>query len=240
MDTDTLAVFDAADTQNIAYMNNNEAPLESAAVTALLRNNVFNLKVEDLGLSREKSPLVWGVMMELGYQEVVVSLVVLADGSCSVYLTDGSGVVGCGLYSEVRQVAVNMLNVAQRVMTQCLPAFVHPLPTDSRVRFYLLTGQGVLTTETSRHEMDEGAAEIAELYYAGHGVIGMIELLGAGVDIVDEMRMAQSELNQANDQSDDPPNDNNSDIQAMATLRSRGRTCRILPSAGSAARRWHN
>src|SRR4051812_48333664 len=90
-------------TRRIAYMKNNEAPLEPAAITAMLRNNVFKLKVEDIGLTHEKSPLVWGSMMELGYPDVAVSLVVLADGSCSVYLTDGNGAVGCGLYSEVRQ-----------------------------------------------------------------------------------------------------------------------------------------
>src|SRR5690348_2619034 len=109
-------------------MNNNEAPLEPAAITALLRNNIFNLKVEEIGLTLEKCPLVWGVMMELGYEEVVVSLVVLADGSCSVYLNDGSGAVGCGLYSEVRQVAANMLSVAQRMTAHCQPTFIYPLP----------------------------------------------------------------------------------------------------------------
>jgi len=213
-------------------MKNNEAPLEPAAISAMLRNNVFNLKIEDIGLTREKSPLVWGVMMELGYQDVVVSLVALADGSCSVYLSDGSGAVGCGLYSEVRQSAANMLTVAQRMLSQCQPTIVYPVPVESQARFYLLTGKGVYTTNASRHEMDEGAKEIAELYYAGHSVIGMIELLGAGVDIVDEMRLTQAELSK--------PNTDTDTSGAHATSRSRGRTCRILPTAGSAVRRWHN
>ena len=213
-------------------MKNNEAPLEPAAISAMLRNNVFNLKIEDIGLTREKSPLVWGVMMELGYQDVVVSLVALADGSCSVYLSDGSGAVGCGLYSEVRQSAANMLTVAQRMLSQCQPTIVYPVPVESQARFYLLTGKGVYTTNASRHEMDEGAKEIAELYYAGHSVIGMIELLGAGVDIVDEMRLTQAELSK--------PNTDTDTSGSHATSRSRGRTCRILPTAGSAVRRWHN
>ena len=215
-------------------MKNNEAPLEPAAVTALLRNNVFNLKVEDIGLTLAKCPQVWGVMMELGYPEVVVSLVALADGSCSVYLSDGSGAVGCGLYSEVRQSAANMLHVAQRMIPHCTPAESHPLPDDSRVRFYLLSAQSVLTAEASRHELDEGATEMAELYYAGHAVIGMIELLGAGVDIVDEIRLAQVELNKPATDTD------SSGAHATTLTRSRGRSCRILPFAGSAARRWHN
>ena len=215
-------------------MNNNEAPLEPAAIAALLRNNVFNLKVEDIGLTLDKCPAVWGVMMELGYPELVISLVVLADGSCSVYLSDGGGAVGCGLYSEVRQVAASMLRVAQRMLSHCQPTFIYPLATDARVRFYLLTGAGVLTTESSRHEMDEGASEMAEVYYAGHSVIGMIELLGAGIDLVDEVRMAQAELARPGTDTDTTGTD------SMAISRSRGRTCRILPSAGNVVRRWHN
>jgi hypothetical protein len=212
-------------------MKNNEAPLEPVAVTALLRNNIFNLKIEDIGLTHSATPLVWGVMMELGYQDVVVSLVVMADGSCSVYLTDGTGAVGCGLYSEVRQAAANMLSIAQRMISQCVSTMAFPLPAESRVQFYLLTGQGVFNAEAARHDLDEGAINIAELYYAGHTVIDMIELLGAGVDIVDEMRLAQAELDQR-------AADTGSGTHS--TARSRGRTCRILPTVGSAARRWHN
>jgi len=215
-------------------MKNNDASLEPAAITAMLRNNVFNLKVEDIGLTHEKRPLVWGVMMELGYRDLAVSLVVLADGSCSVYLTDGTGAVGCGLYSEVRQMSSNMLGVAQRMIPHCQHTNQFPLPSESNARFYLLTGEGVLTTEVSRLELDDGAVDVAELYYAGHNVIGMIELLGAGIDIADEMRLAQGELARAATET------NTSGDHAITTSRSRGRTCRILPSVGSAARRWHN
>jgi len=215
-------------------MKNNEASLEPAAITALLRNNVFKLKIEDIGLTREKGPLVWGAMMELGYPDLAISLVVLADGSCSVYLTDGTGAVGCGLYSEVRQTATNMLGIAQRMLAHCQPTDQFPLPTDSRVRFYLLTGAEVFSAEASRHDLDDGALDIAELYYAAHSVIGMIELLGAGIDIVDEMRLAQGELKRSAADMD------TSGAHAMTTPRARGRTCRILPSAGNAARRWHN
>jgi hypothetical protein len=213
-------------------MKNNEATLEPAAITAMLRNNVFNLKIEDIGLTHAKSPLVWGVMMELGYPDLTISLVAMADGSCSVYLTDGTGAVGCGLYSEVRQMAANMLNIAQRMLPRCEHVDQFPLPADSRAQFYLLTGEGIFSAEASRHELDEGAVDIAELYYAGHNVIGMIELLGAGIDIVDEMRLAQSELNR--------PATDTSGTHSTTTTRLRGRTWQILPSVGNAARRWHN
>jgi len=215
-------------------MKNKEAPLEPATVAALLRNNVFNLKAEDIGLTPPKCPQVWGVMMELGYPEVTVSLVVLADGSCSVYLSDGNGAVGCGLYSEVRQFVANMLNISQRMIPKCAATTAFPLPADAQVRFYLLTGQNILTAVASRQEMDDGASELAELYYAGHGVIGMIELLDAGIDIVDEMRLAQGDIT-------NPVTDTiASGTYTLPISRSRGRTCRILPSVGSAARRWHN
>jgi len=214
-------------------MKNNEATLEPAAITAMLRNNVFNLKIEDIGLTHQKSPLVWGTMMELGYPDLTISLVALADGSCSVYLSDGTGAVGCGLYSEVRQMVSHMLNISQRMLPRCERVEQFPSPSASCARFYLLTGEGVFSTEASRLELDEGAVDIAELYYAGHNVIGMIELLGAGIDIVDEMRLAQSEIQR-------PGDTDTSGTHSTTTTRLRGRTWQILPSAGNAARRWHN
>ena len=216
-------------------MKNNDAPLDPATVTALLRANVFTLSPADIGLNLASCAEVWGIMMELGYSEVVASLAVLADGSASVYLSDGSGAVGCGLHPEVRDAATKMLLVAQRMMGNCQAVTDYPLPTESQVRFYLLTTHGIVSAAVPRAELDDGAVDLAELYYAGHGVIGMIELLGAGVDVVDEMRLAQSKV-----QPHHPAGADDVSGQTISGIQSRGRACRILPYVGSAVRRWHS
>ena len=196
------------------------APLDPAKMTRLLRDGVFALGAADIGLAESDTPPVWGIVMEWCQAEVVVSLVTLVDGSVSIYLSDGAGVIGCGLHSDVRAAAAKMLRLAEPAMGCCAPAGEQPLPGDDRVFFYLLTREGVLGGSADRVELDEGAVDLAELYYAGHGVIGMVELLGAGVDLVDEMRLAEADT-----------------APSTQSPRTRGRGCRILPYVGNAVRR---
>lgn len=204
------------------------AALEPAKMTSMLRAGALAIVPEDIGLNREDCPQVWGVMMELGEPEVVVSLVALVDGSVSIYLSDGAGVIGCGLHPDVGKAASRMLQVAGQVVSFCAPAVHQPMPDEQRVRFYLLTRDGILGGEASRDELDDGALELAELYYAGHTVIGMVELLGAGVDLMDEMQLAQDATQRESTSLGAPE------------LKARGRACRILPYVGTVARRSQN
>jgi hypothetical protein len=219
-------------------MKKADAPLDPAGMTAMLRAGVLAIGPEDIGLTDATCPRVWGVMMELAEADIVVSLVALVDGSVSVYLSDGGGVIGCGLHPDVRVAAAKMLNVAEQVISQCAPVDCYPKPAEHQVRFYLLTNQGVLSGAAGRAELDEGAVALAELYYAGHGVIGMVELLGAGVDLVDEMHLIENAAcREANAAGVDGAGESRTGVQE---LKARGRGCRILPYVGNVARRSQN
>ncbi len=207
------------------------APLDPAKMTTLLRAGVLALGPADIGLTAANTPSVWGVMMEFGDAEVVVSLVALLDGSVSIYLSNGAGVIGCGLHPDVRTAAAKMLRLAEPAMAFCAPAAEQPLPVEQRVCFYLLTQRGILGCDASRADLDEGAVALAELYYAGHGIIGMVELLGAGVDLVDEMQLAENAA-----QRDAPVVDADASPSTQQS-KARGRGCRILPYVGNAVRR---
>jgi len=221
------------------------AGLEPATVTALLRAGALAIKPQDIGLHSADCPPVWGLIMELGFADAVASLVVLIDGSVSVYLSDGGGVIGCGLHPEVRSLAARMLKVAQNAVANCEPMSSYPMPGDSQVCFYLLTLGGIVGAQASKFALDEGAVELTELYYAGHSLIDIIELLGAGVDLVDEMRLAQSAITIAGREAVNDADVNGTagiDISGspLGEFKARGRACRILPYAGNAARRWRN
>ena len=205
-------------------------PLDPVKMTAMLRDGVLAIGPEDIGLSPEDCPQVWGVLMELAETEVVVSLVALADGSVSIYLSNGAGVIGCGLHPDVRVAASKLLNIAARATEFCRPTTQYPMPDAGHVRVYLLTSQGILVGDATRDALDEGEVGLAELYYAGHGVIGVVELLGAGVDLVDEMRLAEGTVR----------NDNQVGAEGLQEFKARGRGCRILPYVGNVARRSQN
>lgn len=220
-------------------MKKSTPPTDPAKITALLRTGALAINPADIGYGPDECPKVWGVMMELGNPDVVVSLVALLDGSVSIYLSDGDGVIGCGRHPDVRIAARKMLQVAGRLQQQCQPVRQYPLPEVQQVNFYMLSHQGVLGVSADRIELDEGAIELAELYYAGHSLISIVELLGAGVDLVDEIHLAETarvrRLQLAGAQVDGSGSTDNPDMDVE--LKQRGRGCRILPYAGSAVRR---
>lgn len=209
---------------------NRSASVDPATIAAVLREAAFVRRPEDFGFRPSAAAPVWGVVMELGTAEATVTLVVLLDGSVSVYLSDGDGVIGGGLHPDVRQSAQRMMAVAQRMCDECQPVYAFPLPADQQARLYLLCGHGVLGAAAPINDLDEGALELAELYYAGHALISLIELLGAGNDLVDEIHLAESARQRRlrfKNEADD----------VVVPIKPRSRGCRILPYVGNVARR---
>jgi hypothetical protein len=58
-----------------------------------LRNKVLTLDPSKIGLSSFGSNRVWGVVMETGYTGAVVTLVTIADGTVSLYFSNGGGII---------------------------------------------------------------------------------------------------------------------------------------------------
>ena len=70
---------------------------EQAEVYSDLRKQVLSLTSEQLGTN---SPVL-AVLMETGYPEAVATLVSVADGSSSLYYSNGGGIIGAGEYNQV-------------------------------------------------------------------------------------------------------------------------------------------
>lgn len=55
-----------------------------------LRDQILSAKPSDIGVSpTSELPVVWGVLMETGYPEAVVTLVSLGDNTMSLYFSNG-------------------------------------------------------------------------------------------------------------------------------------------------------
>ena len=137
-----------------------------------LRDRVLTLAPAQIGLSPSAQfPHVWGVLMELGYAEALVTLLALADGTVSLYLGHGGGVIGGGQHENVRRAAQNLLRTAEGSREQLAPTTQFPMPALGRVRFHVLTFAGALAGEGDGSEIGEGRHSLSALLFAGHGVI---------------------------------------------------------------------
>jgi hypothetical protein len=149
-------------------------PADKASVMKELRNKLLTSKPEEVGLSGEDAEAkVWGVLMDVSFPSGTATLVSLRDGTSSLYTTTGGGVLG-GLVAktEARAFVVE----AEKHLGQMSPAESFPFPADGRVKFYVLTRDGVLTAEAPLSEMGERKHKLWTLYYAADQVLTQLRL----------------------------------------------------------------
>ena len=112
-----------------------------------LRSRALNVTAAELGLHPDPQAPIHGVIMETGYPETVATFVCLRDGSVSLYLSQGGGVIGGGQHESVRAACLEMLSITNRYapdfMAACTPVVTFALPGTGDVFFYLLANDAV-------------------------------------------------------------------------------------------------
>ncbi len=123
-----------------------------------------------------KNPNVWGVLIEVGYPQAVVTLVCSINGTIDFYFGNGGGITGAGKHESARMKAEEFINAAEILLPKLNPAKKFPLPEINRVRFYILTFTGIRTAQDSPHIAEE-THELFPLFRGGHEVIAALRAL---------------------------------------------------------------
>lgn len=124
-----------------------------------------------LGFSpTSKNPRVWGILMEIGYPNAVVALHCLLNGSVSFFFGYGKSITGMGANDSVRMKAEEFLLAAETNFKKLNPVKKYPLPEIDRVRFYVMTYDGIYTAQDNRNIANDDH-ELFSLFRSGHEVI---------------------------------------------------------------------
>jgi len=143
-----------------------------APVFTHLRNLVFQTPPEAFGLARSvEYPLAWGALMELGYPQTVATLISFADGTTSLVFSSGGGMVGGGQHTAVAEASRSFVESAEINLERMNRTDTNPLPEPGRARFYLLTYEGVFTSDASVIELEREDHPLTPLYFSGQAVI---------------------------------------------------------------------
>ena len=155
-----------------------EGDKDPAATSRTLRDKALSVTAADLNLAPiEARPHVWGVLMDLGYPQAVATLAVFADGSASLYISTGGGVIGAGDHKPVREEAEKFLSVVETHVADFERAEETPYPKPGRVRFYVRTFQTTLTAEADEQELGQLRHKLGPVFHAGHAVITQMRLI---------------------------------------------------------------
>jgi hypothetical protein len=114
----------------------------------------------------------WGVVMDLHVGDATATVVSFADGTASIYLSNGGGFIGGHQHERIRVAATTFVDAATAALSMMRPSTAHPLPTEGYVTFYARTASITLAAEADEQKLQSApSGPLAALFAAGHGVI---------------------------------------------------------------------
>jgi hypothetical protein len=137
-----------------------------------LRSQLLGLDPRTLGLEPPpQGARVWACLMDMGFSEGVATLVVVADGTTSMYTSTGGGVIGGGEHESVARESRAFLEVVERHLGHLAAAPDPDLPPDGFVHIHALTHEGRLVATAPESQLADGGHELSPVYVAGHRVL---------------------------------------------------------------------
>jgi hypothetical protein len=120
---------------------------------------------------------VWGILMEAGYPDGTATLFALSDGTTSLYLSSGGGVIGGHAHQSVLEANAEFLDTANQYYQHLEPTESFPVPAEEQTRFYVLTDSGVLGGAGLEDDLGYSRHPLSPLFHAGHRVITELRLI---------------------------------------------------------------
>ena len=143
-----------------------------------LRNRALNVTLAELGLKPDPEAPIHAVVMDTGYPEAVATFVCLRDGTVSLYLSTGGGVIGGGQQESVRKACFEMLSItnqyAQDFIAACEQVSTFPLPRQGEVFFYLVTSDAVYQARCMEDALAEQRDPFSALFNNCHAVMSEV------------------------------------------------------------------
>jgi hypothetical protein len=137
-----------------------------------VRRQALATQPESVGMTGQFGPdEPYGALMEMWIGDSVVTLACFANGDATFCFKSGGGMSGGGGHEPVRKAAQAFVALAQNALPAMSPAVDQPLPERDRVRFYVLTPRGIVSSETGREALGEADNALAPLFYAGQEVV---------------------------------------------------------------------
>jgi len=134
-----------------------------------LRDRPLTSSPEEMGLTGEDAKAkVWGVMMEVTFPTGAITLVSARDGTASLYASTGGGMLG-GYVAQKE--AKRFVAEAEKHLASMKPTKSFPYPEVGRLKFYVLTRDGVYTAEADENEVQDARHSLFPLFVAGNEVL---------------------------------------------------------------------
>jgi hypothetical protein len=141
-----------------------------------LRQIFLSTKAAELGMTPSTDfPRVYGVAMDwpIGDDDrvdYIVTVIAAKDGTASLYTNSTFGIIGGIAHAQVRRAARAFVYATEWLVDEAKPASAFPYPGPGKVRFYILTYDGVRYVEVDADENTGVTGKYKNLFDAGQAV----------------------------------------------------------------------
>jgi hypothetical protein len=153
----------------------NEIPADAGRE---LRRMMLTTSPQESGtIPTREFPRVYGILMDWPIGEVIATVFSTSTGAASLYTTSTFGIIGGEGHESVRTAATTLVRAADRFYDAAAPTTEYPYPVGDRVRFYLLTFDGVRFIDTDLASVGNRSSRYAELFVLGQAVLTELRLV---------------------------------------------------------------
>ena len=122
-------------------------------------------------------PRVYGVLIDWPIGEQTATIFSSSSGAASLYTTSTFGIIGGEGHETVRVAAVALVRIAEQFFDSATPTVEFPYPAAGRVRFYLLTFEGVRVIDTDFPSIENGTSLYFAFFDLGQAVLTELRLV---------------------------------------------------------------
>jgi len=142
-----------------------------------LRNLAFTATPEQLELLLPTDKVVvYGIVMDWEMGNGIATTVSYQTGDASLYFSSGGGVIGGGQHENVNIAAKKFVELAQTYLDKTIKTETIVLPEKDKVKFYLLTNNGIFVGEEQMKNFENNSSEWLDLFEEGNKVITELRL----------------------------------------------------------------
>ncbi len=137
-----------------------------------LRDMVFDLETNEEFHAFVDADLPLAVIMETDIEGQTMTLVMVAEGTTSIYFSDGGGMIGGGEYDFVRAEVFQLLGMVDQFANHFSEADTRSRPSTGMAHFYVVRRTGVFRSEEFVEEDMWESGNLSALFRQAHAVIG--------------------------------------------------------------------
>jgi hypothetical protein len=116
-------------------------------------------------------PRVYGVLMDWPIGDSIATVFSSSTGAASLYTTSTFGIIGGEGHATVRSAAIEFVRAADRLYDEATLTTAYPYPAANRVKFYLLTYEGVRVVDTDLAAIENLTSTYAEYFGLAQAVL---------------------------------------------------------------------